>query len=510
MAAFNTFNLASDLLSILLKELDSEIAKLSLLKENKTLYAKAIESAAQLGKLTQNRDYYKTALKFAEMGRAIVLEERMQENDALKFSGIPEPLLTQKKSNARYITLLKKNLLKEKKKSIPDKINIDLWQNKLFELNREQENLTAKLNFDYPLYSDTKNKIHVPDITKMLNRIDEKTVLVEYALGETSLTIFVLTEQELNVRQISIDSTFIPLVNNYRKSITNLDIYGFKENSAELYNLLIKPVEKFIHKKKKLIIIPEDVLLTIPFESLLVHKSENMDFTELPFLVKDISISYHLSIKTYFASMRDDYSEKQYRYTAFAPSFFKQPLFNELDNTEKEVDRIIKYLGRNGTSFKGESVTKDVFISEARKSEIIHLATHGIVNEKEPKLSGLVFAKESETDDGILYAGEIYNLDMNADLLVMGSCESGAGKLQTGEGIMGLTRGFIYSGVKNIIYSFWKIDDETTLKLMEEFYKEMKTEFDYSNSLRAAKLELIRNPQTAFPLNWAGFVILGY
>jgi CHAT domain-containing protein len=102
---------------------------------------------------------------------------------------------------------------------------------------------------------------------------------------------------------------------------------------------------------------------------------------------------------------------------------------------------------------------------------ILHLATHGRVNEKNPKLSGLVLTREdsSSKEDGILHLGEIYNLNLNADLVVLSACETGLGQVAKGEGIIGLTRGFLDAGASNLLVSLWQVSDATTADLMVDF-----------------------------------------
>jgi CHAT domain-containing protein len=110
---------------------------------------------------------------------------------------------------------------------------------------------------------------------------------------------------------------------------------------------------------------------------------------------------------------------------------------------------------------------------------------------------------------GTLYSNEIYNLDLKADLVVLSSCESGIGKLVKGEGMMALTRGFLYAGADNIITSLWKVYDKSTSILMKNFYKYVLEGESYSSALRKAKLEMISDPRTASPVNWSGFVLIG-
>jgi CHAT domain-containing protein len=100
-------------------------------------------------------------------------------------------------------------------------------------------------------------------------------------------------------------------------------------------------------------------------------------------------------------------------------------------------------------------------------------------------------------------------MNINADLVVLSACETGLGKFEKGEGILGLTRGFLYAGVPNIVYSFWKVDDKSTLQFMTSFYTKILNNKSYSEALREAKLEMIRNNNTAYPLFWGSFALIG-
>ena len=108
-----------------------------------------------------------------------------------------------------------------------------------------------------------------------------------------------------------------------------------------------------------------------------------------------------------------------------------------------------------------------------------------------------------------MYSDEIYNLNLNADLVVLSACESGLGKIVKGEGIIGLTRGFIYSGARNIVVSLWQVADKSTSELMIEFYRNILDGKSYSSSLREAKLKLIKDGTYSYPLEWSPFVLIG-
>jgi CHAT domain-containing protein len=144
---------------------------------------------------------------------------------------------------------------------------------------------------------------------------------------------------------------------------------------------------------------------------------------------------------------------------------------------------------------------------------IIHFATHGIVNARQPELSAVVFSlfdRLGRRQDGFLRLHDVYNLSLAADLVVLSGCQTAVGKELRGEGLLGLTRGFMYAGARAVVASLWQVDDESTAELMKRFYRGMLKEHRRpADALRAAQLEMSQDKRWAAPFYWAGFVIQG-
>lgn len=144
---------------------------------------------------------------------------------------------------------------------------------------------------------------------------------------------------------------------------------------------------------------------------------------------------------------------------------------------------------------------------------IVHFATHGVLNTRRPELSGVVFSlfdERGRRQDGFLRLHDVYNLRLGADLVVLSGCQTGLGKDLRGEGLVGLTRGFMYAGARRVVASLWQVDDESTAELMKRFYRAMlKDGRRPADALRMAQLELSRHPRWAAPFYWAGFVLQG-
>jgi CHAT domain-containing protein len=144
---------------------------------------------------------------------------------------------------------------------------------------------------------------------------------------------------------------------------------------------------------------------------------------------------------------------------------------------------------------------------------IVHLATHALVNTEHPELSGIVLSlvdEQGKPQDGFLRLHELYNLNWPADLVVLSACQTGLGKEIRGEGLVGLTRGFMYAGAKGVVASLWNVNDSVTAQFMKQFYQGMFGKgLSPAAALRAAQLEMSKRPASRSPYYWAAFVLQG-
>jgi CHAT domain-containing protein len=151
--------------------------------------------------------------------------------------------------------------------------------------------------------------------------------------------------------------------------------------------------------------------------------------------------------------------------------------------------------------------------SELAQYRILHFATHGLLDDAHPELSGLVFSmvdEQGKQQNGFLELQDIYNLNLSADLVVLSACETGLGKEVRGEGLIGLTRGFMYAGAPRVVASLWNVDDEATATLMGLFYQAMEQQrMSPAAALRHAQVEISKQDRWHDPYYWAGFVLQG-
>ena len=151
--------------------------------------------------------------------------------------------------------------------------------------------------------------------------------------------------------------------------------------------------------------------------------------------------------------------------------------------------------------------------AELDQYRIIHFATHGVLDSEHPELSGLVlsrFDQRGQALDGFLRLDDIYNLKLSADLVVLSACNTGLGKEVRGEGLVGLTRGFMYAGAARVVVSLWNVNDRATSELMARFYARMlKGGERPASALRHAQIEMSGDRRWGAPYYWAAFTLQG-
>jgi CHAT domain-containing protein/Tfp pilus assembly protein PilF len=189
---------------------------------------------------------------------------------------------------------------------------------------------------------------------------------------------------------------------------------------------------------------------------------------------------------------------------------------DRLPHTRREAEAIEKWVKRPEDRFIALDFEADrrlITGGRLRDFRVLHFATHSIINDRQPELSGLVLSlvgPDGRPQEGFLRLHEIYNLDLKADLVVLSACQTGTGREIRGEGLAGIVRGFMHAGVPGVIVSLWDVDDAATAELMSRFYKYL---FEHgqrpSTALRRAQLDLLRTPEWSDPELWAGFVFIG-
>jgi len=189
--------------------------------------------------------------------------------------------------------------------------------------------------------------------------------------------------------------------------------------------------------------------------------------------------------------------------------------FERLPGTRNEA-RLIAQLAGPGRSFQAldfDASRATALSAKLYDYRIVHFATHGILNSRHPELSGLLLSmvdRAGKPTDGFLQTHDIYDMKLRADLVVLSACETALGTEIAGEGLVGLTRGFMYAGAPRVVASLWRVPDGATSELMRRFYQNMLSNgLPAAAALRRAEISLRREPRWSSPYYWAAFTLQG-
>ena len=354
--------------------------------------------------------------------------------------------------------------------------------------------------------------------------LDKNCVILEYSLGDSSSTCWVITPDAYQMIRLPSRKSLEEQIETFRFAILNPDQDNktfLQQSGYFLYKQLFQPAEDFLSKKSQLVILPDGILHYIPFEVLITSEpapGSDKPYGKLSYLGKTSPISYGQSASVYL-SMVEDRSTSGYtglemkELVAFGDPVYGGK-FKRLEYSGEEIENIAALFPEAMVkTFIREEATEEHAKEEKMLSEYrhIHFATHGVMDEKNPEKSGLVLSRENlSTEDGVLRADEISGLELNADLVVLSACQTGIGKMIRGEGMIGLSRSFIYAGAPSVVMSLWSVADQSTSILMKRFYENLiDKKQSKAVALQQARISMIKDEQYAHPFFWAPFVLTG-
>lgn len=484
----------------------------------------------------ENR-YASLAFGYAESAKARSFLDLL--SDALKNveEGVDPDLLAQRNQLLTDLSYTRQDLTWLSSQTEQDRDQIAQYRNQLEELESEYSLLQREIRASSPRYS----ALQYPQPSSLeeiqATALEEDVVLLEYAVGDSSTTLWAVTPESYSLFLLPGRQTLEEELDLLRISLTDPNRGSpelFAQSAHRLYRMLLEPAEGLIADGKKLVIIPDDVLYYLPFEALLVVEAdENDGFGQFPYLIRQNAVSYAQSasvLKQLRTGRGQSEAAPGKRLLAFGDPVYA---IEDESDTVEYVDGGAMRAGLERLPFSGEEVLNiarffspdeaDVFVrGEATEEWIkasssldsyryIHFATHGLINERRPDFSSIVLAHTPDrTEDGFLLATEIFNLKLNADLVVLSACETGLGKMVRGEGMVGLTRAFMYAGAQSLVVSLWSVADQSTSILMERFYEKLIVDqLDKTEALRLAKIALIEEGEFTHPFHWAPFVLMG-
>ena len=487
LEAIKTAYASDQLVDLMIEENLSKRAKLQWRSLASQIYIMALEACYH----TQN---FENAFYFMEKSKALLL---IQDINKEKID-VPNIILEKERNLIEKIITFKKELESatiDQKDSITETLLIQENYLKKF-----RDSLAPK----YPQYFTSYSIPTITTLTKIYNTI-ENEVFIQYNYGQESAETLpqayalLLSKKTKKIIKLKGVDSLEKEIKSFRKKInqpfkTKEDVITYNKTSYQLFKKLVPPTLRNEIKGKKLRIIADNIIHSIPFEALITDTLSNRYFLES----NEISYIYSLSFHKKSTTLHRNPSKQ---FLGIAPVVFNDSLTNLYQST-KELSNAENYYSGDILSY--DNATKNNFVASAGNYKILHLATHASAIDS---ISTPWIALRDQTIKDF----ELAIIPNQAELVVLSACNTSVGEIRNGEGVLSLARGFFKSGAKTVISTLWNTNDKATAEITKDFYKNLSKGATKSEALHKAKLNYLKNHSgaEASPHYWASLVLIG-
>lgn len=493
----NTFN-------ELKSEFESKLDKQFLAEKVYPIFGHMLSVAYTAYKEKPSSDILELALNVSEKNKDFALLEALRATQANQYANVPKYILEKEAQLRTKITHLEKEIFDATKGN-------SSFSEELFKVKQNYYSFLDTIQKKYPQYHQLKYGNKTLDLTMIRNKVlDDTSTLITYSLAGNNLYAIVIGTAKQDFIKLPFNATDRKSISEFYRVLSRPSIKdGVNKISTiakDLYKKVLKePLSGF--KDENITIIPDAELHYLPFDLLQENDS---------FLLETKSISYGNSV-TSLLELNQREGVKENKMLAYAPSFLgavtanADRQFGKLLYNDDEVQNIEAFY--NTESVFNEKATLKNFITQTSKFNIFHLASHASANDTYPDYSYLAFSEiEGTKEDHVLYVKDLYDMSLNADMVTLSACQTGIGRLQKGQGMMSLSKGFYYAGAKSLVTTLWKINDKSTVKLMGFFYEGLSKGKSKKEALRDAKLTYLETTEDELlkhPYYWAAFTVSG-
>ena len=559
--ALNNIEAAIEIIENLRTKIASQELRASYFAQNQDAYEFYIDLLIELHRQNPDRGYDGRALHASERARARSLLELLEEAGADIRTGVAPELRDKERSLQQRInaTASRQGELLSGEGDRAEAINKELAN-----LLRELEEVRSGIRLSSPRYAalTQPQPLKLEEIQKQI--LDEQTLLLQYSLGQERSYLWAVSKTGIATYELPGREEIEKAARNFREYLTfpRLRIRGKKaaQITAALSETILGPVASQLGdgQYERLLIVSDGALNYIPFAALTTPKAAWEPASVPKPLIVDYEIVNLPSAST-LAILRRDLRDRSSAPKTVA--ILADPVFDAEDdrvagNTEATVaiepkepepkkpelaiwgvlERAARAAGIQWTRLPGTRQEAEAIMAlvppgqrqemldfdasqematspELSQYRILHFATHGFANSENPELSGIVMSlvdEDGSPQNGYLRLHDIYNLEFGAELVVLSACQTGLGKEIRGEGLVGLTRGFMYAGAPRVVVSLWSVEDRATAELMAIFYQKMLEEnLAPAAALRAAQIEIWQQKEWQIPYYWAAFGLQG-
>ncbi|MBL7699078.1 MAG: CHAT domain-containing protein [Chitinophagaceae bacterium] len=485
---------------------DNDEAKLYFQQDRRAVYHDALRIAHELMDDGRGNEYIAALLEITEAYKGSIVYENIQHLELAARVKLPPWALEKerslKQSLAFYTTRLNNAISPEESNRLREN---------LIATNVELSRLLALYDSD-PAYQLFRNQ-RVPGLNLVKNisdKLDDETAIISYNVSPDNIYILAKTARDFKThtvrRNASVDSIFKNFINETYGQVEGRRYTGYGPGN-ELYALLLRPVLDMIGSKEKWIILPDGFLSYLPFDALCVSSNDR------DYLLLHRQVSYHYSFSLFLLDDKKSHASMTGRELFFAPFSSETPVVTSKGLSPLPFSRD-EITGSSVTMMLSTEATKAKWLASVENFSMLHLATHATTGNGNDNTQIYFYPSDSLNVNNNLYVDEIYQLNLqHTGLIVLSACETAGGKSTSGEGLLSLSRAFLYAGAKGIVSSLWKTEDRVSAYLMKQMYVEMQNGYSTAEALRRAKLDLLEDESVSAryktPNYWGNFVYVG-
>lgn len=446
------------------------------------------------------------AFQYAERYRSRVLVDVLRGGPADRPMALTDDERKHERELAERLSALHREALPGTSSELTEKIT---------SARREYDAFQQELAAVHPRLLVERGTLQPVTVRDVVSRLPADTVLVEYLVTDEKIYAFVIAGGGIEMRAIDVSrETLARQAESFRTLLAGRRP-DFRKTARSLHQILIAPIAGLLSKHRSWILVPDGPLWNLPFQALVDARGT--------YLAEQAAIVYAPSTAAWMETSGTPHAAPvtggRRELLAFGnptiPSTAglegSRGALASLPEAETEVRGAARFYGAGSAVYVRDQATEERFKAEAPRYRVLHVAGHGVLNDASPMHSYLLLAPGgAKREDGYLEAGELMQMDLGAELVVLSACDTARGKYAAGEGIIGLSWALFAARCRTQVVSQWKVDSAATSLLMRDFHRNVRRDRTRAASaMQKTIVSMLRTKKYHHPFYWAAFVVLG-
>ena len=467
------------------------------------------EAYAEMAALMIDEGRVEEAFDYAERYRSRVLIDVLRSGPADRSRDLTDGERKRERELGERLVALQREAVRGASPELNEQITAT---------RRDCDAFQRELEAAHPRLRVERGTLQPVAVSEIAARLPREAVIVEYLVTGEKTYAFVISGGSIEVRAMDVRRDELAQQAESFRTLLADRRPDFRKAARALHQTLIAPIADLVSKKRSWILVPDGPLWNLPFQALLdsrgtylaeqaaiVYAPSTAAWLEMSRTPQAVSIDGRRDLLAFGNPTMPSAAGVEDSRASLAP----------LPEAETEVKSAARLYGAGSAVYVRDEATEERFKAEAPRYRILHVAGHGILNDVSPMHSYLLLASgpvksDARKEDGYLEAGELMQLDLGAELVVLSACDTARGKYAAGEGIIGFSWALFAARCRTQVVSQWKVDSAATSVLMRNFHRNVRNDrTKAASALQKTIVSMLRTKEHRHPFYWAGFVVLG-